>query len=385
MPRKTTRPKPPAKPPRKSRTIRKKPVSIFPSPPVPEEEAAPKGIRSFIGLSKHKYLWISAILLFVLFSVLTKKTGFGIFLMKHNDEIDEKAREEIHHFDQTLLNDFSTQAFSIIKMYAPADLEKTFSEENVRDIYWKSKWFFDQKPAFNAFNDYQVTAFKFGVMTGSIPSQTDPTFTYQAFLREHENFISMMVSSEVKYQKMLCIFSYEKHGGEWKLFRIHLGIFEVNGLNAVEWAQQVQKLHDQGKEGAALLGLQVLDQFYRPDPVFQYKDEDKWKPLADDVKKACADKYHFPIALDTLPGKPLVFSAQLTLGSGGPTVFVRYRTSFKLSQTKQIEAEARSMTAPLEALLPGIELEAKQADFMATENTPDDPKGYGTLVDLTKP
>jgi hypothetical protein len=359
MPRKITRPKTPARPPRKTR----------PRP----------------GSKARALLWLGAIVLLAFFSVLAVTKGGGVRFTKHNEEIDSKERDDIHRLNQILLDALTNRDFSIIKENVPPDLVKNFDDEQGTALYGKLKWFLDPKPPFKVFNDYHVTALKLGHFTASIPSQTTPPFTYRVACREIDNFVSMMVSSAVNSQKMLLLCNYEKKGGRWWLVRFHVGLYEINGLDPMGWATRMQELFDQKKVGAAFLGLQVLGQFYRPDDFFQYLDENNWKQLFNEVAADYKADYQFPFTFSNLPGRPMVFGAQMEMDPEGPTVAVRYRTNLKLRQTKQVEAEARLLGARVEDWYPRINQVARHAKLIAFENDPSDAESHVTEVGLTPP
>ncbi len=359
MPRKITRPKTPARPSRKT--------------------------HPRLGSKARALLWLGAIVILALFSVLAVTKGGGVRFTKHNEEIDSKERDDIHRLNQILLDALTNLDFSIIKENVSPDLVGNFDDEQGTALYGKLKWFLDPKPVFNVFNDYRVTALKIGKFTASIASQTTPPFIYRVACREMDNFISMMVSSDVKSQKMLLLCNYEKKDGRWWLVRFHMGLHEINGLDPVAWANRVQELFDQKKVGAAFLGLQALGQFYRPDDFFQYLDENNWKQLFNEVAVDYKVDYQFPYTFSNLPGRPMVFGAQMKLDPDGPTVYVRYRTHLKLRQTKQVEAEARLLGARLEDWLPRINQEAQHAKLTAFEKDPSDAESHETEVDLTPP
>lgn len=337
-------------------------------------------VKKVIGFSKYKYLWIGSIALFVLFSVFTQKSGFGINLTRHNNEIDADERQTVHELNQMIIGTLKDKNFTFFKQFLSGDVGSSF--DSLPQLYWKAKWFFDASPVFTVLNDYQIHSIKIGRFQASFPSETQPPFTFQTPISRPEMFVSMLASNDVNFQKFLLTLIYAKEDGQWKLIRLDLGTMEVGGMDANGWARRAQELHDKGEEAAAMLCLGVLEACDGPNLALRYPDEEKWTLLSKDVQKAVEEKYHFPIALDDVPGKPVVFSVGTEIKTEGPTLLVRYQTRFKMGQKRQIGIEAAEIRKSLQTALPGIEESAKRIDFLAFEQSPTDLMSQETIVDL---
>jgi hypothetical protein len=141
---------------------------------------------------------------------------------------------------------------------------------------------------------------------------------------------------------------------EWKMLVFYGGVVRIAGKTAIGWFKEVNELFEKGALISASLRLQIIQACLRPAPFMQYENEKEMIQFERKLQAAVLEQYHFPMALNSVEGSPVVFSFEPQLMDNQVIPIILYLSKIPIGQGQDLQNEANAITAELGSLFKGL-------------------------------
>lgn len=157
--------------------------------------------------------------------------------------------------------------------------------------------------------------------------------------------------SDNKYMVSLI---YAKFNYGWKIIKLDLAPYTVNGKTAPELYTLARKQVEKGQLQAAHNNLQVAFKCFKPCSYWQYPDEGDAQKLYSKVQYAVKQAYRFPIVLSQVSTGPMLTGVYVERNDEGTFPIVYYMTHYPLKDTVDIKKENTQVRKAMEKMMPGM-------------------------------
>jgi hypothetical protein len=169
-----------------------------------------------------------------------------------------------------------------------------------------------------------------------------------------EMYFAMFVPKSGENKAMITI-AYAKYDYGWKIFKLTLDTYTINGKTGPELNQQAIKELSKNYLVKAKNTLDLAVTGINPNPFWHYFNETEIFKADDSVTALVKQKIKYPIVLNTINTKPQIFGVFTKTSTKGSFPLVYYLSKIKVSDTKGIEQEHQNIKKVIGQIIPGID------------------------------
>ncbi len=169
---------------------------------------------------------------------------------------------------------------------------------------------------------------------------------------------------------------YAKLNYGWKLVKLSLAPYTINGQTAPELYQLAKKQFKENKVQAAYSNLALALTCLEPGAYWEYPDKKDAKRLYAQVGMEVNKKIKFPLVLKQLATGPMILNVYTKNTNEGTFPLIYYMTHFDLKEKGEIERENLQIRKVIEKLIPGLKESNKYIFYSAFNKQP---TGYVTV------
>lgn len=241
-----------------------------------------------------------------------------------------------------------------------------------------------KKPDFKILHEfYQKNASKknIGTVSSGVTGQHDYQIRYGALNKEMYVVVGCFLdSTEEKCFTLI----YGKQGNEWKLNNIQVGILKISNKDAFDWYQLAKSDYQKGYLIDAICKIGVSTQLLKPaNHMWQYNKEAEIQTFERKITKLTYTNYHFPITVDYVETKPVIFRVYAQTIPDGCFPVILYTTSVELTNIPELSKECKEIHRNIGKLFKGIDTNNKIILYRPVKTIPtgtETTKQYGFMM-----
>lgn len=259
-----------------------------------------------------------------------------------NDHIEPEIKSQVELLNRQLYNDIKGKNLTDLKqLMSPALLNGSGKKMDslVNEI----------APALNGtgyevIDNYYVKNTTTNVPNTVMPSISNTDGYLVSYLALNKEMYVSLLRTTAAVNNVLLIAIYGKYGSEWKLNILQMGQYDVIGKNAPAYYTEALRLYNAGDLIDAADMIITASQIGNPGGTyFKYKNESAMKDLYTKVIKEANTRYKFPITLNQIKTRPIIFGVNPQFigdkGHEGIYPAINYKTNIKLTDTATLRKE----------------------------------------------
>jgi hypothetical protein len=325
---------------------------------------------------------IACIILFV----LLQGCGLnGIYSTWRNSQIDPDKRAEIEVLNNKLINSIKFNDTVAVKSMLSDTLKKATGNEIDTVINSVSPAFeTDQYTVLDEYNVHNLVSGVSNSLSANKKSDNDYTINYVSLTKEA--YISLLLVKDPTGDILVTVV-YGNYDGKWEINILEVGRYRYYNKTAMDYYKLAKLNYKKSYFIDAADNLFLAYSCLKPaTEIFHYKKEKEVKDYYDKVLNEIQAKYHLPITLENIPGKPQVFGIYPQLMEGGYFTTVRYLSSINMNDSIALRKENDKVQIEVKKIFSGISVNKKATLYQAFNQMPDGEhpiKHYG-FVDRAK-
>jgi len=285
-----------------------------------------------------------------------------------NDQIPADQRKDFHEMTDELMKG--------LKANKPADLETMMAKEMLADpgrlrlIELISNRL--KEGEYSVLDEFYIVhkmtdtgAQKLNVTTKGINN-----YTYGYEINSPEMYIAFFTPKSIPNQYMVtaefCKLSYG-----WKLVKLDLGLYTINGKTAPELFKIAKDRYDNKCLAMATAIAQQAGQCTTPAGTWQYPDVNAIGEFTNKAIEQTNKKYQFPYTVPQVSTQPWIFRIFSKKTPQGVFPQIYYISHIKLADTNALKKENTSIQKVITKVIPGIDKDNKYIYYSAFKNMPD--------------
>lgn len=326
---------------------------------------------------KIKILYILSLLAVLLTACTTSET-------KKDNQIDPQIKNEIRAVNTKILNGFIDNKPEIVMAMSSFRLLQRKLE--IRRLMQLLNGRLKKKD-FKILNEYyQKNASKKGI--AEVSSGTTGIHDYQIRYEALNNEMYVVVGYFRDTTDNKCFtLIYGKDGNEWKLNNINVGILKLRSKDAIDWYLSAKSNYEKGNLIDALCNINLSTQILKPaNQMWHYNKEKDITALEQKILKQTYTKYHFPMTVESVETKPVIFRVYPESLSEGYFPLILYTTSVDIKDVRKLSKECNELHDNIEKLFKGITTNNKMILYRPLKRIPDgnDTRKYPGFMQMTK-
>jgi hypothetical protein len=312
---------------------------------------------------------IAIILLIALLqSCRFRVSSFGTW---KNDDISPEKRAEIEVLNNKLINSIKYNDVVAVKSIMSDTLKKIAGSEIDSLVTRVSSAFLTDQ--YTVMDEYHVHNLVSGIpnsLAGYQKGDNDYTIKYMALNRE--NYVSLLLVKDLMGEVLVTAI-YGNYDGKWEINVLQVGRYRNFYKTAIDYYKVAKMNYDKSYFVDAADNLFVADQLLKPaNDIFHFKKEKDVKEFYHKVVSETESKYHLPVTLENIPGKPKIFNIYPQLLQQGYFPMIRYLSSIKIHDSLRLEKENKQVQMEVKKIFAGIGVNRKITLYEAFNEMPDD-------------
>jgi hypothetical protein len=196
----------------------------------------------------------------------------------------------------------------------------------------------------------------------------------------NEMYVAFLVPKK-PVNKYMVTLVYGKFNYGWKIVKLDLGLYTINGKTAPQLFALAKDQFDKKEIVAALDNLSLAQLCWKPSSLIQYPDAIDAGKFYQKVNLAVEIKYHYPIVLRDVATGPMVLGVYNKYADDvdGSYPLIYYMTHFPLKSAAEVRKENLEVRKAVSKMMPGIEENNKYIYYSAFNVQP---RGYNTVDHL---
>ncbi len=183
-------------------------------------------------------------------------------------------------------------------------------------------------------------------------------------------------------------FIYGKNGNEWKLNSMQSGILKIMNKDAIDWYRIAKSEYEKGYFIDALCHMGISSQLLKPaSHQWQYQKEKEIESFNQKVTKQTYTKYTFPMRVDSVETKPVIFRVYSQVIPQGYFPLILYTTSVDFKDIPRLSKECKEIHENIGKLFKGIDTNNRIILYRPMKSIPtgiDTTRQYGFLMKTKK-
>ena len=292
--------------------------------------------------------------------MMLQSCHFGTSGTWANDRIDQSVRNQIDVLNKKLFESIASKDVAGTKqLMSPMLLEKSGkSIDTIVNTFGDNF----KGATYEILDEYYTKNTNTKVTNTLFPTRkTSNDYIIQYLALNEEMYVSLLVSKDLPVNFAILAI-YGKYNDGWKINILQLGQYSILGKTAPEYYSNALSQYNKGNLIDAADLIIMAGQIAHPDGTyFKYKNEDDMQAFYSKLLKEANTKYHFPLTLDNIKSKPLIFSINPQLIEKGVDkgIFpiVGYKSTIALSDTVALKAENKAIQQTIAEIFQGIDTE----------------------------
>lgn len=187
-----------------------------------------------------------------------------------------------------------------------------------------------------------------------------------------ENYAALMVVPKNAQEQWLITAIYGKYNYGWKLNKLDLGAYKINGKTAPEQFKLAKEKYKKSYWIDAVNAMSSAEQCFRPSTSWKYASENAMNKFYYKVVQEVNGKYTFPFTINQLQTKPKIFRIfTQVIPDEGTFPMIYYVSSISLKDTLALKKENEQLKKVIGKVLPGIDQDKKYVLYSAFNGFPD--------------
>jgi len=201
---------------------------------------------------------------------------------------------------------------------------------------------------------YQKNASKKNM--ASVSSSQSDNHEYQIRYESLNKEMYVVVSYFEDSTNQKCFtFIYGKYGNVWKLNNMQAGILKIMNKDAFDWYKLAKSDYDKGYFIDAICKMGISTQLLKPaNQLWKYKKENEMLTFEEKVTKQTYSTYHFPITVDSVKTKPVIFRVYAQNIPEGYFPSILYLTTIDMKDVPKLAVECDELHKYMGKLFKGI-------------------------------
>ena len=229
---------------------------------------------------------------------------------------------------------------------------------------------------------YQKNASKKNM--ASVSSSQSDNHEYQIRYESLNKEMYVVVSYFEDSTNQKCFtFIYGKYGNVWKLNNMQAGILKIMNKDAFDWYKLAKSDYDKGYFIDAICKMGISTQLLKPaNQLWKYKKENEMLTFEEKVTKQTYSTYHFPITVDSVKTKPVIFRVYAQNIPEGYFQSILYLTTIDMKDVPKLALECNELHKYIGKLFKGITSNNKMILYRPMKSIPtgtETAKQYGFI------
>jgi len=166
-------------------------------------------------------------------------------------------------------------------------------------------------------------------------------------------------------------FIYGKYGNIWKLNNMQAGILKIMNKDAFDWYKLAKSDYDKGYLIDAICKIGISTQLLKPaNQLWKYKKENEILTFEEKVTKQTYSTYHFPITVDSVKTKPVIFRVYAQNIPEGYFPSILYTTTIDMKDIPKLSMECNELHKYIGKLFKGITSNNKMILYRPMKSIP---------------
>ena len=293
-----------------------------------------------------KFKLLSITVLVVLLSACT------ISESKKDNQIDPVIKNQIHKLNKQIVNALvENKPENVLSICSDKMLKK---KEEIKVLMQLLKGNINNNQ-FKILNEYyQKNAARkhIGVVNSGKTSNHDYQIRFDS--RNNEMYVLVGYFEDSMVQKCFT-FIYGKNGNDWKLNNLQGGILKIMQKDAVDWYELAKSDYKKGYMMDAVCKIGLSTQLLKPaNQMWKYQKENEIQTFEQKITKQTYTSYKFPITVESVKTKPVIFRVFLQAMDHGYYPLILYTTSIDLKDIPKLSEECNKIHDDIGKLFNGI-------------------------------
>ena len=223
---------------------------------------------------------------------------------------------------------------------------------------------------YSIFDEFYVFKTKEGKDSLSTTNHGINNYKYVYDAAVPQMYIVFFVPKSIPNQYMITA-EYSKFDYGWKLNKLDLGPYAVNGKSGAELFKLAQEKYANKCLAVAFTISQLAVECAKPADGWEYPTAKELSDFADKTSEETNKKYEFPYTVTSVGTQPWIFRIYNKTMPDGVFPDIYYISHIKLSDTNAIKKENTSLQKVIGKVFPGIDKDNKYIIYSAFKNMPD--------------
>jgi hypothetical protein len=265
-----------------------------------------------------------------------------------NDKISSGKRDDFHKLNDGVLIYLKANDPKGLKAY----LSKEMIAKNIeRQVELMSNRLTD--------NDYELLDEYYVVHkqkdTDTVATTTGDINRYRVIYPydAKEMYLAFFVPKKAD-NKYLISLVYANFDYGWKLVKMDLGPYTINGKTAPEYYKMARDRYDKKQLEAATSDAALATFCFKPSSFWQYPDEPEATKFYIKVRTEADNEIRFPIVLHQIATGPMILRLYDGNTSDGAYPMIYYMTHFDLKDTSEVKKENIQVRKVIDKMMPGL-------------------------------
>jgi hypothetical protein len=299
---------------------------------------------------------------------------------KKDKQIDPKIKNQIHELTNQIVDGLvENKPENVLVLCSDNLLKKKGDIKILMQLLTGNL----KKHSFKILNEYyQKDASKKNMSTLNSGGPADHAYQIRYESLNKEMYVVVGYFKDSMDQKCFT-FIYGKNRSIWKLNNIQAGILKIMNKDAFDWYKLAKTDYDKGYYIDAVCKIGLSTQLLKPaNHLWKYEKENEILSFEQKVTKKAYSVYHFPITVDSVSTKPVIFRVYDQNIPGGYFPSILYTTTIDMKDIPKLAVECNQIHKIIGKLFKGITTNNKMLLYRPMKTMPigtDEGKQYGFI------
>jgi len=313
-----------------------------------------------------------------LFAILLTACSLGE--TKKDTQIDPQIKNRIHALNKQIVDGLvENKPDSVLMVCSEKLLKKKGDIKVLMQILTGNL----KKSNFQILNEYyqkNSSKNKMSSVSSGGPANHEYKIRYESLTKEMYVVVSFFEDST---DQKCFTFIYGKYGNVWRLNNIQAGILKIMNKDAFDWYKLAKNDYDKGFYIDAICKIGISTQLLKPaNNLWKYKKEDEILEFEQIITKKTYTTYHFPITVDSVKTKPVIFRVYEQNIPAGYFPSILYTTSIDMNDVPGLARECDEIHKNIGKLFKGIDTNNEMIIYRPMKSIPtgtEKSKQYGFI------
>lgn len=185
-----------------------------------------------------------------------------------------------------------------------------------------------------------------------------------------ENYIAFLVVPKNGSNQRLITAIYGKYNYGWKLNKVDIDLYSINGKNAPQLYKQAKAAYAKGFWVDAANDMTMAVRCFHPSGQWQYAHETIMNQFYFNTLQQASSKVNFPFVINGVTTQPKVFRISTEDTPEGTFPMIDYVSAININDTTALKKENTSIKKAIGKVIPGIDQDKKYVLYTAYSGVP---------------